>query len=174
MRNLTVAKHGQDKRDLTQVRQSLAACQATGAEFARTYFLALLARASAEVGQVEEGLTTVSDALATVHSTGERAYEAELSRLQGELLLKRKVRGLKSKVRLHSEAEACFRRAIATAHQQQAKTLELQAVTSLSRLYQQQGKNVEAKRMLAEIYNWFTEGFDTAALKEAKVLLQEL
>lgn len=152
----------------------MAACQATGAEFARTYFLALLAKAYEEVGQVEEGLTIVSEALATVHNTGERAYEAELYRLQGELFLKRKVHGFKSKARLCSEAEACFQRAIATARQQQAKTLELQAVISLSRLYQQQGKHAEAKRMLAEIYNWFTEGFDTAALKEAKVLLQEL
>jgi DNA-binding winged helix-turn-helix (wHTH) protein/predicted ATPase len=174
LRDLTLAKQGQDKRELTQVRQSLAACQATGAEFARTYFLALLAKAYEAAGQVEEGLTVVSEALAAVHRTGERAYEAELSRLQGELLLKRDVHGLKSKVRLYSEAEACFRRAIASARQQQAKTLELQAVISLSRLYQHQGKKADAKRMLAEIYSWFTEGFDTAALKEARALLQEL
>jgi tetratricopeptide (TPR) repeat protein len=188
LRDLTLAKHGQEKTALTQVRQSLAACQATGAEFARTYFLTLLAQAYEEVGQVEEGLTIVSEALATMHSTGERAYEAELYRLQGELFLKRKVHGFKSKVRLCSEAEACFLRAIATARQQQAKTLELQAVTSLVRLRRQQAiqsglrttqpeariRLEEIHELLSTIYNWFTEGFDTAALKEASELLQEL
>ncbi|MBI3248770.1 MAG: AAA family ATPase [Deltaproteobacteria bacterium] len=174
LRELALAERGQEKRELSQVRQSLAAYQSTGAEFARTSFLALLAKAYEEVGQVEEGLTVVGEALATVHRTGERAYEAELYRLQGELFLKQKVHGFKSKARLYSEAEMCFQRAMATARQQQAKTLELQAVTSLSRLYQRQGKNAEARRMLTEIYSWFTEGFDTAALKEARVLLQEL
>ena len=105
--------------------------------------------------------------------TGERYYEAELYRLKGELTLAQsRVQGLASSVQ--KEAEECFQKAIEVARKQQAKSLELRAVMSLSRLWQQQGKKSEARQMLAEIYGWFTEGFDTKDLQEAKVLLEKL
>ena len=143
------------------------------------------------MGQTEEGLQVLAEALDLVQKNGERFYEAELYRLKGELTLQskacpeqsRRVQGPKSKVQkslksglqgLESEAEACFLKAIEISRQQEAKSLELRAATSLSRLWQQQGKQKEARKMLAEIYGWFTEGFDTADLKEAKALLQEL
>jgi hypothetical protein len=126
----------------------------------------------------------LAEALDTVSKTEERFYEAELYRLKGELTLQNQsgVRGPGSEVtnpqsltpNPQSEAEAYFLKAIDIARKQQAKSLELRAVMSLSRLWQRQGKNVEAHEMLAEIYGWFTEGFDTADLKEAKALLEEL
>ncbi len=99
-------------------------------------------------------------------------YEAELYRLKGQLTLQSKVQCPKSKV--EEEAEACFHKALDIARHQQAKSLELRAVMSLSRLWQQQGKRNEAHQMLVEIYDWFTEGFDTKDLQEAKALLEEL
>jgi len=129
----------------------------------------------------------VAEALALVDKTGERVEEAELYRLKGELTLqqesqKSKAKTQKSKVTdprsptpdPQGEAEACFLRAIEIARKQQAKSLELRATTSLARLWQQQGKRKEAHAMLAEIYHWFTEGFDTKDLQEAKALLEEL
>ena len=102
---------------------------------------------------------------------GERFYEAELYRLKGMLTLQSKVQGPKSKV---EEAEECFQKAIAIARRQSAKSPELRAVMSLARLWQQQGQKKEAQQLLAEIYGWFTEGFDTKDLQEAKVLLEAL
>src|SRR5262249_22079676 len=107
----------------------------------------------------------VAEALTTVERSGQRHWEAEIYRLKGELLLDSKE---------SSEAETCFRRAIDIARRQNAKSLELRAVTSLSRLLRKQGKKDEARRMLAEIYGWFTEGFDTADLKDAKALREEI
>jgi predicted ATPase len=135
------------------------------------------------MGQPEEGLAALAEASALMQRTGEQWYEAELHRLKGTLTLQSKVQGLKSKVEESSEfgvrspepeAEECFLRAIDIARKQQAKSLELRAVMSLSRLWQNQGKQAEARRMLAEIYGWFTEGFDTKDLQEAKALLEEL
>ena len=104
--------------------------------------------------------------------SGERRWEAELYRLKGQLTLQQsKVQSPRSKV---EEAEECFQKAIEIARHQSAKSLELRAVMSLSRLWQQQGKKEEARHMLAEIYGWFTEGFDTKDLQEAKTLLEEL
>jgi tetratricopeptide (TPR) repeat protein len=133
---------------------------------------------------MEEVVQTLAEALAQVHKTGGRMYEAELYRLKGELLLAQEsknqkpvlslVEGTKGKSGKASEAEECFRQAIAIARRQGAKSLELRAVMSLSRLWQEQGKKEEARQILAEIYGWFTEGFDTADLKEAKALLEEL
>jgi predicted ATPase len=131
----------------------------------------LLAEAYGKTGQVEKGLTALTEALAAVDSTGERWYEAELYRLKGQLRLQSQVPSPKSQV---EEAEACFLKAIEIARKQQAKSLELRAVMSLSRLWQQQGKKEEARQMLAGVYTWFTEGFDTKDLQEAKVLLAEL
>ena len=155
------------------MRQGLAARRALGAELWWTYYLALLAEASGKARQGEEGLSLLTETLTTVEKTGERFYEAELYRLQGELTLQQSsVQGLGSSVQ--KEAKAYFHKAIDIAHRQQAKSLELRAVMSLSRLWQQQGKKEEAHRMLAEIYGWFTEGFDTKDLQEAKALLEEL
>jgi predicted ATPase len=107
------------------------------------------------------------EALEMTDNTGERHWEAELHRRKGELLLMQQ--GQKAE-----EAEECFRQALDIARRQQAKSLEVRAATSLSRLWQLQGKQEEAHQFLAEIYGWFTEGFGTADLKEAKVLLEEL
>ena len=104
---------------------------------------------------------------------GERMWEAELDRLKGELMLTQS-RVQRQESRVQKEAEECFQQAIEIARQQQAKSLELRAAMSLSRLWQQQGKKTEARQMLADIYNWFTEGFDTKDLQEAKALLDEL
>ncbi|HJY84995.1 MAG TPA: hypothetical protein VKK81_28425, partial [Candidatus Binatia bacterium] len=123
------------------------------------------------------------EALVVVDKTGERYYEAELYRLKGELTLQQfQVSGPKFQIdnpqsafrNPQLEAEACFQKAIETARRQQAKSLELRATVSLARLWQQQGKKKEARRMLAEIYSWFTEGSDTKDLQEAKALLKEL
>ena len=131
---------------------------------------------------LRRGLPPWPKALAIVEETGERWYEAELYRLKGELLLAQEVRSQKSTntdPRLlmpdaQGEAEACFLKAIEIARRQQAKSLELRATMSLARLWQQQGKKHEAHQLLAEIYGWFTEGFDTKDLQEAKALLEEL
>src|SRR5262249_17609682 len=133
---------------------------------------ALLAEALATVGLTEDGLAALAEALGTAEKTGERWYEAELYRLKGTLTLQSKVQGPKSKV--EQEAEEYFLRAIEIARRQQAKSLELRAVMSLSRLWQQQGKKDEARQMLTDIYSWFTEGFDTKDLQEARTLLEEL
>ena len=113
------------------------------------------------------GLTVLADALTRVDTTGERWREVELHWLRGELLLAVSAEN-------HREAEACFRQALTIAHRQQAKSLELRTAMSLSRLWQQQGKRSEARELLAPIYGWFTEGFDTTDLQEAKALLEEL
>ena len=149
------------------MRQGLVAYRGTGAELHRPYFLSLLSEAYWEAGQSEEGLKVLVEALALVDKTGERYWEAELRRQEGELFLMQQEQKL-------GEAEECFRKALDTARRQQAKSLELRAAMSLSRLWQQQGKQGEAQKLLAEIYGWFTEGFDTPDLQEAKALLEEL
>ena len=119
------------------------------------------------MGQPEAGLTALTEALTLADTTGERWYEPELHRLQGELLLQCSSDN-------QAEAENCFQQAITVARAQQAKSLELRATTSLARLWQQQGKRQEAYDILAPVYGWFTEGFDTADLQDAKALLDEL
>ena len=109
----------------------------------------------------------VIEELARVHETGERYYEAELNRVKGELLLKHAVRD-------EVEAECCCQKGLDVARSQKARSLELRAAMSLSRLWQRQGKMPEARQLLTDIYGWFTEGFDTADLKAAKALLEEL
>ncbi len=187
------AEEGQVEEGITQIRQGLVARQAVGAEVYRPYHLALLAEVYGKAGQAEEGLAALAEALAAVEKTGERWYEAELYRLKGTLTLQSQVSlgevsgkstasQDKSEVpnsqsptpKAHAEVEACFVKAIEIAQRQQAKSLELRAVMSLSRLWQQQGKKDEARQLLAEIYGWFTEGFDTKDLQEAKALLEEL
>jgi predicted ATPase len=167
LRGWAVTAQGEGADGIAQMRQGLVAYRATGAELDRLYFLSLLAEGYEKVGQPEEGLTMLGEALATVGDTGEGIWEAELHRRKGELLLMQKGQKV-------GEAEECFRQALNTARLQQAKSFELRAAMSLSRLWQQQGKQEEARQMLAEIYGWFTEGFDTADLQEAKALLEEL
>ena len=161
------AGQGQEEEGMAQLQQGLAAWRATGAEVFRPYGLALLAEAYAKVGQPEEGLPLLAEALAVANDKGERRWDAELYRLQGELLLAHAAEQ-------HTEAETCFRQAIDVARHQQAKSWELRATMSLTRLWQRQGKRGEARQLLAEVYGWFTEGFDTADLHEARALLEEL
>ena len=158
-------RQGEEGR--AQIHQGLAAWGATGAKVIRPYGLTLLAEASAQVGQCEVGLTLLAEALAVIDETGEHRWEAELHRLTGEFLLARTPDD-------HAEAEACFQQALDIARHQQAKSWELRAAMSLACLWQQQGKRAEAQALLAPIYDWFTEGFDTADLQEAKALLEVL
>jgi predicted ATPase len=184
IRGWALAEQGKGEEGITQMHQGLAALRVTRAEFEQPYWLARMAEAYGKGGQAEEGLSVLAEALAIVDKTGVRFYEAELYRLKGELTLQQfKVQGSKFKVEessesgvwsLESEAEEYFQKAIAIAKRQQAKSLELRATTSLARLWQRQGKQHEARNMLSEIYNWFTEGFDTKDLQEAKALLEEL
>jgi adenylate cyclase len=124
------------------------------------------------MGMTEEGMAALAEALALTDKTGERWYGAELYRLKGTLTLQSKIQGPSSPV--EAEAEECFLKAIEIARKQQAKSLELRAAMSLARLWQQQGKRGEAQQLLSEVYGWFTEGFDTKDLQEAKALLEEL
>jgi predicted ATPase len=158
---------GQGEEGIALMRQGLDAWRGAGAELNQSYFLALLAEGYGKVGQIEGGLGALAEALARADKTGERFYEAELHRLKGALLLQQPAPDA-------SQAESCFRQAVEVARRQQAKWLELRASVSMSRLWQEQGKQEAARQMLAEVYDWFTEGFDTADLKEAKALLEEL
>ena len=172
-RGWALAEQGQRVEGISQTREGLAAWRATGSELWRSHNLALLAEAYGKNAQLEEGLSTVAEALAFVERTEERFYEAELYRLKGELTLEKfNVQG--SQFKGEDEVEACFHKAIDIAQKQQAKSWELRAATSLARLWKQQGKTQEAHALLAPVYNWFTEGFDTADLKDAKALLEEL
>jgi predicted ATPase len=168
LRGWALAHQGQAKEGIEQMHQGLVAHRATGGEILRPYFLALLAEAYGTIGKSEAGLTVLAEALTHVDTTGERWYEPELHRLQGELIL------LRQNADNQTEAEACFHHAISIAQNQQAKSWELRSVTSLVRLWQQQGKRDEARQVLGDVYGWFTEGFDTADLQEAKALLDEL
>jgi predicted ATPase len=158
---------GHDEAGMAQMRRGLAALRATGAALRLPYYLALLAEACGQAEQAAEGLTLLTEALAHAHQSGESWMEAELHRLKGELLL-----ALSADHR--AEAEGCWHHALAVARRQHVKSLELRVALSLSRLWQQEGKRAEARELLAPIYHWFTEGFDTADLQDAKVLLEEL
>jgi predicted ATPase len=128
------------------------------------------------VGATEEGLRVLAEALAAVQKTGECIWGAELHRLKGELVLqaRRQSPGSGDGLAHAAEAEACLHQALAVARRQQTRALELRAAMSLARLWQQQGKRTTAYELLAPIYHWFTEGFDTADLQQAKALLQAL
>jgi predicted ATPase len=167
LRGWVLAASGQGEEGRAQIRQGLVAYQATGATAYRPYYLALLAEASAQIGQTTEGLEALTEALATLTRSMVRWWEAELYRLKGELLLQHAVTQ-------SGEAEACFQQALAVARRQQAKSLELRAAMSLARLWQGQGKRTEACELLAEVSGWFTEGFETQDLQDAKALLEEL
>jgi predicted ATPase len=149
--------------------------RSTGAVYQRPHYLTLLAEASGLLGQPEGGLAALEEALTLMEQTGERYYEAELHRQRGELLLLCEAQSHPTQgSREQHEAEACFQQALDVARHQQAKSLELRAAMSLARLWQRQGNSAQAHVLLAPIYGWFTEGFDTADLQEARTLLEEL
>ena len=189
VRGWALVEQGQGEEGIMQMRQGLAGFLATGAGVGYSYFLALLAGAYGTVGQPEEGLQVLAEALATVDKNDEHFYEAELHRLKGTLTLQSQTSLEQVKTGQdkseetdprpptldpQGEAEACFLKAIEVAQKQQAKSLELRASTSLARLWQHQGKRAEAHKLLSDVYNWFTEGFDTKDLQETKALLDDL
>jgi class 3 adenylate cyclase/predicted ATPase len=178
-----LASQGQVEDGIAQLCQGLTDLRATGTVQGVSWHLVLLAEAYGHAGQPEAGLARLAEGLALMDTNEERFYEAELHRLKGDLLLQSGAREpgsaistlpLASRNPHTGEAEACFHRALATARRQQAKSLELRAALSLTRLWQQQGKGAEARELLAPVYGWFTEGFDTADLQDAKALLEEL
>ena len=167
LRGWALARQGQGEAGLAQVRQGIAAWRATGAAAHVPYLCTLLADVSAHLGHPEDGLQALAEAHTLVEQHDERWWEAEVHRLRGVLLLRQS--GTPQK-----EAVTWLQRALDVARRQQAKSLELRAAMSLARLWQQQGKRAEACQLLAEVYGWFTEGFDTADLQEAKALLEAL
>jgi len=167
LRGWALVEEGQGEEGVAQLREGYAAYCGDGAQIECSHWLALLAEAYRDTGRPTEGLRPIAEALDHVAQTGIVYYEAELHRLDGEL-------------RLHLDApdeqraEASFRRALEIARRQQAKSWELRAATSLGRLRGEQGRRMEARDLLAPVYGWFTEGFDTADLREAAALLSEL
>jgi predicted ATPase len=166
-RGYAMAKQGRHEEGILQIQEGLAAASASGSKLDRPRDLSLLAEACTEMGRLDDGLSAVTEAFATADEHEDRHHEAEIRRLKGELLLRRDDSST-------AEARNCFQRAIEIARKQSAKSLELRATMSLARLLDKQGMRDEARVMLADIYNWFTEGFDTADLKDAKALLDEL
>jgi predicted ATPase len=167
MRGWVLAMQNQEAEGIALIRQGLASYLAIGTRQQHGYFLALLAEALNKAGRVEEGLDALIEGIDVAKRNNEPFYEAELYRLKGDALAS-------AGVVSYTEAESCFQRAIEIAHQQQAKSFELRAVMSLARLWQHHGKRDEGRAILSEIYGWFTEGFATADLADAKVLLDEL
>jgi adenylate cyclase len=166
-RGWALAQQGHARAGIAQFEQGLQAYRATGAEVARSSLLALLAEAHGALGEPEAGLAVLTEALTLVGTIGERWYEPALYRLKGDLLLQQNAGN-------QAEAESAFHHALIISRNQQAKSFELRTAASLAKLWQQQGKRQEAYDLLASVYNWFTEGFDTADLKEAKTLLEAL
>jgi predicted ATPase len=164
---MALAAQGEVAKGLTIYRQGLTDYRATGAVYHVPLLLTWLADICGQAGEVEEGLRALTEALTVIETTGERVAEAELYRLKGELLLTQSLDN-------HPAAESCFHQAIRIAQHQHAKSWELRAATSLARLWQQHGKRQEAYDLLAPCYAWFTEGWDTADLKDAKALLDAL
>jgi predicted ATPase len=159
------AKNGDVREGITLLRNGSVAYRATGAEVWMPFHIALLATACEIAGQIEEAVTQLDDALQIAERTGVRWFAAELNRQKGQLLLGQG----------HAEAaEELYRKALSIAGEQEAKLWELRAAASLARLRRDQGRRAEARDLLAPVYGWFTEGFDTPDLKEAKALLDEL
>jgi predicted ATPase len=163
----TQVHEGHGAEGARQIRQGVDAYRATGASLSLPHYLAALSEAARAQGRPAEGLDVLADAMAIVERTGERYFEAELHRLQGELLLDRSPGD-------HGPAEGAFQKALSVARAQQAKSLELRAATSLARLWQAQAKTTAARDLLRPVFDWFTEGFETPDLKDAKALLDQL
>ncbi|MCH8844795.1 MAG: tetratricopeptide repeat protein, partial [SAR324 cluster bacterium] len=160
-----LAQEGEIEEAIATTRDSLDRLRESGSMILTPTYLGVLADMLAKAGRPEEGLEQIGQALAQVEELGERWHEAELHRIKGEILLK---------LEKPDEAQASFQKAIAVAQSQEAKGWELRAATSLARLWQGQDKGSQARDLLAPVYGWFTEGFDTADLKDAKALLEEL
>ena len=167
LRGWSLTELGDARGGLDELRRGLAAYRSTGAEVAETYLLSLLAEAEGTVGDSEQALATVDEALQLAGTTGVRCWEPELHRLKGQFQLQRERANARA-------AEDSFRKAIEVAREQEAKSWQLRAATSLARLWAEHGRRARARDLLAPVYGWFTEGFDTADLKEAKALLDEL
>jgi predicted ATPase len=166
-RGWAIAEQGRYEEGIALMRQGLATAHGAGADIGRADHLCRLAEVCMQAGRLDDALSIVSDALAAVDKQEERYYEPDIYRVRGEVLLRRDYSNIR-------EAEECFRRAIEIARKQSGKSLELRATISLARLLARESRSDEARAMLAEIYDWFTEGFDTADLKDAKALLDEL
>jgi predicted ATPase len=158
---------GQGEAGMIQVRQGIASFRVTGSTVFVPYLCTLLAEVSDYLGYTEDGLQALAEAHALVEQHEERWWEAEVHRLRGVLLLRQDVAQ-------QEEAATWLQRALDVARRQQARSLELRAAMSLARLWHHQGKRAAAHELLAPVYGWFTEGFDTADLTEAKALLEEL
>jgi predicted ATPase len=167
MRGHLLAARGQAAEGLPPARAGLDERRATGSSWHETFFLGLLAEVTNHAGDAPEALGLLDSALALAHRTGERWFEAELYRQRGESLLM-------DQGDTHAAAEASFRRALRVAQEQQARLWELRAAISLARLWAKQGERHKSRDLLAPVYGWFTEGFDTLDLKDAKALLDEL
>jgi len=167
LRGWALAMQGQGEEGMAKVHQGIASVRATGAALAVPTYCTLLADVCGHLGHTEDGLQALAEAHALVEQHEERYWEAEIHRLRGVLLLRQTMDQ-------QTEAETCFQQALEVASRQEAKSLELRAAMSLACLWQQQGKRAEACDLLAPIYGWFTEGFDTADLQEAKALLDAL
>jgi predicted ATPase len=161
------AAQGDLEAGAAAVEESLAALQTAGFNVRRSYYLALMAEICGWSGRLEAGQNAIAEGFAFADESGERWWEADLHRLKGELLLARSTEN-------RAEAELCFHRALEAARQQSAKAFELRAATSLARLWRDQSQRAQARDLLAPVYGWFTEGFDTADLKDARALLGEL
>jgi predicted ATPase len=161
------AQRGEATTGMVRIRDGLAAAEATGARVTTPLYLTLLAEALALAGKIEEGLATLDDALAKAAVSGEKGWNAEILRLRGELIARLPYPD-------PAKAEESFRTALAIAREQGTRGYELRAATSLARLWLKQGRWSEARDLLAPVYGWFTEGFDTADLKDAAKLLSEL
>ena len=158
---------GRETEGMAQMHRGLAIYRATESKVYLPVYLAVLAEAYGEMGQPEAGLEALDEALGLAATTGVQYYVPECYRLRGDLLLAHTVAN-------QAEAETCFRQALEMARHQEAKSLELRAAISLARLWQQQDKQADARQLLAESYGWFSEGFDTVDLRDAKTLLEEL
>jgi predicted ATPase/DNA-binding winged helix-turn-helix (wHTH) protein len=179
MKGWAQTAQGIREQGMVQMRQGMAAIRATGAELRQPYYRALLAGAYGEAGQVESGLALLAEGLTEAHRHNECWQEAELHRLRGELLLRAGVHATRSHADgdadgIYAGAEQCFQQALATARRQEAKSLELRAAVNLARLWQQKGHDAKARDVLAPVYAWFTEGFHTADLRDARALLDEM
>ncbi len=152
---------------VARMRRHLSEFKATGSEVGSPNYLAFIAMFLGQMGQCDEGLRTIDESFSIIERTGEFLVEAEVHRLKGELLLAQDASNA-------AQAEQSFRTAVDISRKQHAKSWELRATSSLARLLAKQGKRDQARAMLSEIYNWFTEGFDTADLKDAKALLNQL
>ena len=160
-------EQGAKQEEIRRIQEGIATAHAAGADIGRGHLLCYLAEACMKADRLDDALSAATEALAAADRQEERYYEPDIHRVRGEVLLRQDGSNVE-------EAENCFRRAIAIARKQSGKSLELRATTSLARLLAKQGRRDEAHAMLAVIYNWFTEGFDTADLKDAKALLDEL